>query len=102
MAPMDRGSQRVAPQPVPKMDPVVPTPNPAHDPGLSQALAVAPGVTTAALVPVLAHTAGAPVADHTVGRDAIEAIAAPPCPTAAGTSATEQILTLTVVWECLV
>lgn len=102
MAPMAPGSQRVAPQPVPKMDPAVPTPNPAHDPGLNLALAVALGVTTAALAPVPARTAGAPVADHTVGRDAIEAIAAPPCPTAAGTSATERILTLTAVWECLV
>lgn len=84
------------------MGPAVLTPNPAHVPGLNLALAVAPGVTTAALAPVRALTAGAPAADPIVARDAIEAIAAPRCPTAAGTLATEQILTQTPVWECLV
>lgn len=102
MAPMAPGSRRVAPRPVPKMDPAVPTQNPDHDPGLNLALAVAPGVTTAALAPVPARTGGAPAAGRTAVRDAIEAIVAPPCPTAAGTSATEQILTLTPAWECLV
>lgn len=102
MAPMAPGSRRVAPRLVPKMDPAGPTQNPAHDQGLSLALAVAPGVTTAALAPVPARTAGAPAAGHTAVRGAIEATVAPPCPTAAGTLATEQILTLTPVWECLV
>lgn len=102
MAPMALGSQRVAPRPVPKMDPVDLVPNPAHDPGLSLALAVVPGVTTAALAPVPAHIAGDPAAGHTVAKDATEAIAAPPCLTVAGTLATEQILILTAVWEYLV
>lgn len=102
VAPMAPGSRRVAPRPAPKMDPAVPTQNPDHDPGLNLALAVAPGVTTAALVPVPAHTAGDPAAGHTAVRGVIEAIAAPPCPTAADTSATEQIRTLMHAWECLV
>lgn len=102
MARMAPGSQQVVPRPVPKMDPAVLVPNPAHDPGLSLALAVAPGVTTAALAPVPARTAGDPAAGHTVVKDATEAIAAPPCPTVAGTLATEQILILTAVWEYLV
>lgn len=102
MAPMVRGSQRVAPRLVPKMDPAALVPNPAHDPGLSLALAEVPDVTTAALAPVPARIAGAPAAGHTVVKDATEAIAAPPCPTVAGTSATEQILIPTAVWEYLV
>lgn len=102
MAPVAPGSQRVAPQPALKMGPAVLTPNPAHVPGLNLALAVAPGVTTAALAPVHALTAGAPAAGPIAARDAIEAIAAPRCPTAAGTLATEQILTQMPVWECLV
>lgn len=102
MAPMVPGSQRVAPRLVPKMDPAVPVPNPAHDPGLSLALAVVPGVTTAALAPVPARITDDPAADHTVVKDATEAIAGPPCPTVAGTSATEQIRILTAAWEYLV
>lgn len=102
VAPMVPGSQRVAPRLIPKMDPAVPTQNPAHDPGLNLALAGDPGVTTAALAPVPARTADARAAGLTVANDATEAIAAPPCPTAAGTLATGQILTLTPVWECLV
>lgn len=95
MAPTALGSQRATPQPGPKMGLDIPAPNPAHDPGLNLALAVALGVTTAALVPVHARTAGDPAAGPIVVRGAIEAIVVPPCPTAVGTLATGQILTLT-------
>lgn len=102
MAPTAPGSQRVAPQPGPKMDLAALTPSPAHGPGLSLARAAVPGVTTAALDPALARIADAHAAGRTAARDAIEVTVAPPCPTAADTSETEQILTQTAAWECLV
>lgn len=85
------------------MVPIVPTPNLDLIPGRNLGLTptVAHAGTTAGLGPAQGHIGTDLTVGPTVESADAEAIAAHPCPIAAGTSATVQIRIPTVAWECL-
>lgn len=102
-----QGSLQAAPrlihQPVRKKAPTTPAPNLGPGPGrnLGPTLIVVHAGTTADHVPAQGPTTANRVAGPTVENVDAGAIAARPCPIAAGTLATVQIQTRMPAWECL-